>query len=350
MGIYPMILFCGALAIERGSSRLISLMLPAAVVVITVLLVQPNGVFQPAYFRLVLHQIMHPVVTCPPETQQFDGACLQPHDAELFSVVSLYLGRHAAPGDTIAVFPYETAFGLTSRHQVAGGVLQSYLVNGDYLTRLELAGLRRARPSVGLYLPDGYISAPLDYVPNFTRSADLWFYLLRHYRAESSPAQGVLGLVRDDGRNERLIATEEQIADPVGPAPIKKRSTAIVLADLRWPVAGADFLKLRLRVAYPAWWQLRKPSELTLFMSFHDGSERWIRLVVPPNRLSDIWVYAWDDKGLENYFAADESQWRPTRNVPPTSLRLLITPYDWISVVPSSVSIQSVQAVRLGMR
>ena len=51
--------------------------------------------------------------------------------------------EQARPDAKIAVLSYETAVGLLSRHQVAGGVMQSYLVNGDYLTSLEVQGLER---------------------------------------------------------------------------------------------------------------------------------------------------------------------------------------------------------------
>ena len=147
----------------------------------------------------------------------------------------------------------------------------------------------------------------MDFVPSFTRSPDVWFYLVRHYRSEGSPAAGVLGLVRDDSRDARLTLAGQTIANPPPPQPITKRSTSLDLGEIRWPSAGADFVKLRLRVEYPPWWKLRKPSQLTLQMSFADGSEKSSRFVIEPNRTSDVWVYPWDDKEMGRYFAIDES-------------------------------------------
>ena len=85
-------------------------------------------------------------------------------------------------------------------------------------------------------------------------------------------------------------------------------------------------------------------------MSFADGSDKSIEFVVEPNRRTDIWVYPWDDYQMGNYFLADESDWRPQDQPAIIGLKLFITPFDWISVVPQSLSVQQVDAVRASIK
>lgn len=351
IAIYPMLFLCGAIAIDEARpAPLLSVGCPLVTLIATLALAHPYPMFLPASVAAQIRNIAHPTLQCPAGMQEFDRACLSAKDAELVRSVSAYVSANTTPNSSIAVFPYETAFGLTSRHQVAGGVLQSYLGNGEYLTRVELEGLQHAKPPLALYFPDGVISLGLDFVPNFTRSPDVWFYLLRHYRSEGSPTAGVLGLARDDGRDARLALSSEAIANPLPPQAITKRSTSVDLGAIRWPGAGADFVKLRLRLDYPLWWKLRKPSQLSLQMSFADGSEKSSRFVIEPNCASDIWLYPWDDKEMGRYFAQDESQWRLNGRPALVGLELRITPFDWISVRPSSVRIESVEGVRVGLQ
>lgn len=351
MGIYPMIFFCGAIAIDRRQSpRPWSFLLPLAAVGMTLILAHPSAMFAPHSIATRARQIAHPVLACPAGFQQFDRACFPASDAELLTSVASYIRSNTTPQEEIAVFPYETAFGLASRRQVAGGVLQSYLVNGPYLTDLELEALQRSAPPFALYFPDGLISVAVDSVPNFTRSPQLWFYFLRHYRAVASPLPGAVGLQRDDTRNARLNFAEETIANPTPPVSIGKRATVLNLGPIRWPIAGADFLKLRLRLDYPAWWRVRKPSCLTLQMLFADGSQKSIQFVIAPNRSADVWVYPWDDTQMGDYFQQSEAE-RPGQSHPAlVGMNLLITPFDWISVVPNNVTIESIEVVRCSMK
>jgi hypothetical protein len=349
-GIATMLALCGAIALDNTGSRWLDIVLPVAVTVATLVLAQPSPRFLPRDVPLHFRQIQHPVLSCPQELQRYDGACISPSDAQSLKSISAYTDSHTRPGELIAIFPFETALGLASRRQVAGGVLQSYLVNGPYLTRLELSSLRQSSPRFALYLPDGGWSFALDGVPNFTRSPDVWFYLLRHYRAEGSPAPGVLGLVRDDSRDLGLSITEQKIAEPVGKIRIAKRKTSVDLGAIHWPAAGADFLKLRLQVNYPPWWRLRKPSCLTLQMSFANGSEKSMQFVVEPNHATDVWVYPWNDQEMGHYFSANEADWPREGRSALTRLDLLITPFDWISVAPGSVNVEGVAAVRLDLK
>ncbi len=351
IGIAPMLVFCGAIALEELDARLwLQMAVPAVLLLGTVLLARPQVQFLPRNIQSRLHQFASPVVTCPAGLQEFDHACLTPDQLRFFSTVSAYVGAHTTPGAPIVVFPYETAFGLISGREVAGGVLQSYLVNGDYLTHLAIAGLQKARPPLGLYFPDGALSVPIDSIPNFTRSPGLWFYLFEHYRGDLSPFPGAIGLFADDTRAAHLTLTEEPIARPLGQVRITRRSTSLELGPVHWPDAGVDFIKLRLRVRYPPWWLLRKPSKLALNVSFDDGSEQATEFLVPPNRTTDVWFYPWDGRELANYFSPDSTQWRLPRRPVPTRLTLRVNPFDWVSVIPSSVEIQAAEAVRLDMR
>ncbi len=119
---------------------------------------------------------------------------------------------------------------------------------------------------------------------------------------------------------------------------------------MRWPSDGADFLKLQLWIDYPIWWRVRKPSCLTLEMFFADGSRKPIQLRSPPNQATDIWVYPWEEKDMMSYFSPDLGQWRKPNRPALTGLRLLVTPFDWISVVPNSVSVKSIEAIQVGLR
>ncbi len=350
LAIFPMVFLSGTILVGgRPSAPLISGILVGIAAVGTLLLVHPDPAFTPSSLQAKWREIQNPTVVCPDGFRALDQACFRTADSQLLSSVSAYVDQHTGRGTPILVFPYETAFGLTSRRVVAGGVMQSYLVSGEYLSNLELAGLRRSDPPFGLYFPDGVLSQGVDGIPNFTRSPELWFYLLRHYRLAGSPANGVLGLERDETRDSRLIFNQEKLGNASGEIPITHRNSAVDLGPIQWPPAGADFLQLRLRVTYSAWWRIRKPSQVSLQITFADGSQRRLPFLVEPNRTSEVWLYPWDEAGMGSYFAADESQWRPASRPAIVGLKLLITRLDWISVVPRRVSIESVTAVRVSM-
>ena len=351
IGSYAMVFLGGAILLDDfGGPRWPSAALPIGVIAATVVLVPAIPVFRPGSVSTLLRQVAHPVLSCAAGLQEFDRACFSPADALLLRSVSGFVDSHTAAGSPIAVFPYQTAFGLASRRQVAGGVLQDYLVNGGYLTQLEIAGLQKTDPPLALYFPDTPSSPSLDWVPSFTRSPDVWFYFFRHYGAIGVPATGVVGLARDDSRDSRMRFSSESIRESLTAVAINKRSTTIDLGQVRWPAEGSDFLKLRLRVDYPIWWGVRKPSCLTLLMSFADGSQKPIQFVLQPGRATDIWVYPWAEADMAEYFSADQAQWR-TKNRPAlTGLQLLVTPFDWISVVPNGVAVESIEAVQVDLQ
>ncbi len=79
---------------------------------------------------------------------------------------------------------------------------------------------RSAPAPAGLYLPDADmrdlseadlvhwrnldLSLPVDGTYNFTRTPELWFWMLQHYRSEGQVSAGVFGLLRDDSRATRI--------------------------------------------------------------------------------------------------------------------------------------------------
>jgi hypothetical protein len=347
VGTYAMVFLCGAIALEEFDwYPWVGLGLPVLVVAATIALAQPFPVFLPGSIAGQVRQMLHPPTSCPEGTEQFDRACFPPKDARFLTDTSEFVTLHAAPGSRIAVFRYQTALGIASRHQVAGGVMQGYLVNGEYLTWLHLRGLESANPHFGLYFKEGPAGG-VDAVPDLTRSPGVWFYYLRHYNALWFSDDRIQGLLRDDGRDSRIQFADQPIV-AAGPSfrPQRRRST-LDLGPVQWPSDGADFIKLRIRVDYPLWWRMRKPSCLTLDMTFADGKHKLVRFVVPPGRATDVWVYPWDDADMGRYFWAHQSDWPARNRVALAKLQLLVTPFDWISVVPDKVTIESVEAVQL---
>ena len=350
IGLYPMVFLCGGILLAAQSSNWRSALALGIAVAGTVALIWSYRGLLPGKDLWPSRQLPRPLWTCPAGYQEVDRACFRADTAQLLTTVSTYIDQKSKSDDSLAVFPYQNVFGATSRRTVAGGVLQAYLVNGSYLTDLDISGLEMARPPLALYFPDGLYSKVLDGIPSFTRSPGLWFYLLRHYSLDARPVPGVLGLVRDDNRDEQMALIDDEITGSLGTIPVNRRSTTIDLGPVRWPAGGIDFLKLPFRIEYPWWWRSRKPSALSLQMSFADGSQKMIQFAAEPGRDCEIWVYPWEATDLGNFFAADESQWRNGTRPALTRLQLFVTPFDWISVAPRSITVGSVQGVRLGMR
>ena len=116
-----------------------------------------------------------------------------------------YLQQHSTARDSVVVFPYQYIFGIASGRSVAGGVLQSFLASGPYLSQFDIAGYRHSDAPAGLYFPDGELSIAIDEVPNFTRTPDVWFWLNRHYRSDQELWPGMFGLLQDDSRSGRIL-------------------------------------------------------------------------------------------------------------------------------------------------
>lgn len=286
---------------------------------------------------------------CPRGFREFDRVCYPEEFTRILQTTSTYLQQSSGPNDFIVIFPYQTIFGIASRRSVAGGVMQTYLVSGPYLSQVDIAGLERAAAPAGLFFPDGDQSRLIDGVPNFTRSPEVWLWMFRHYRAEQEPVPGILGLRRDDSRAPRVTSDSRPLNATLQNYPVRKRSSVLDLGQIAWPSDGADFVRLRMKVDYSLWWKLRKPARLVLEIEHADGSHDRKPFLVEPNVSSEVWFYPWDDSELAAYFDSEEAHWRTGSRPAVTRLRLLVMPFDWVSVQPDAVELQSVDAVKFSL-
>jgi hypothetical protein len=159
---------------------------------------------------------------------------------------------------------------------------------------------------------------------------------------------GVVALERDDSRADRIAMQAQPMGLSQQTYAIAERESVTNIGTPNWP-SGYDFVRLRLKVHYPLWWQLRKPERLQLEITRADGSRDLQWMVLPPNTSTEIWFYPWDAPDLAAYFDADPSQWRPRSRPSIVGLRLIATPLDWVSQRPEAISIESADAVRLVM-
>ena len=273
-------------------------------------------------------------------------------------IIARHVQRVSGSQDSLVIFPYETIFGIASRRNVAGGVMQSYLVSGQYLSQLEISGLERASAPVGLYLPDADpnlgtdrdASFAIDGVSNFTRSPEVWFWILRHYRSEQQTLPGIFQLRRDDSRASQIAMQAQSLNIAARSFPIGTRSSVLDLGDPGWSGADGDFLRLRLTVRYNFWWKLRKPERLQLEITRADGTQRFEVVYRGTERSIGDLVFPWSEGDLASYFDADETHWRSNPRPTITRLRLSVTPFDWVSQQPYSIVVDSIDVVRLTMR
>jgi hypothetical protein len=359
---FAMVFLTGTILLSFESPQRSAL---AIVVAIACSMLFARPAFRPSAVLGLGAQVRHPLTECPPGFREFDRGCFAPEFAGMLQSASGYLSQHSGPQDQIVVFPYQTKFGIVSHRDVAGGLMQAYTASGPYLSQLEIAGLERAAAPAGLYLPDADmaylsdrdlihwrnldLSLPVDGVYNLTRTPEVWFWMLRHYRAEQQFSTGVFGLQRDDSRAARISMQPLPLVVPAQSYPIRDRSSVVDLGDPAWPIDGADFLRLRLTVRYDFWWKLRKPERMQLEITRADGSSELRWFILPPNISTDLWFYPWSPPELVHYLDADESHWRTTPRWAITRLRILATPLDWVSVAPDSIVVEAADAVRLGL-
>src|SRR5271157_2622455 len=320
--------------------------------------------FRPSTVIRLVAQVWHPLAECPAGFREFDRSCFAPEFAAMLQSASSYLGQHSGPQDHIVVFPYQTKFGIVSRRDVAGGLMQAYTASGPYLSQLEIAGLERTPSPAGLYLPDADmrdlsdadlvhwrnldLSLPVDGTYSFTRTPEVWFWMLQHYRAEQQLSPGVFGLQRDDSRASRISMQPQTLGLAAQTYTIRERISVVDLGVPDWP-PGADFLRVRLTVRYGFWWKLRKPERMQVEITRADGSSELRWFVLQPNVSTEVWFYPWSPPELIHYLDADESHWRITRRPAITRLRLWATPLDWISATPGEIVVEAADAVRLEM-
>ncbi len=294
-------------------------------------------------------QLQDPLTQCPLGFREYDRVCYPAELTRVLGTAASYLQERSGPGDYMAVFPYQTIFGIASGRSSAGGIMQSYLVSGQYLSRLDIAGLERVAAPAGLYLPDGRYSGPVDYVSNFTRSPEVWLWMFRHYRNEQEVFPGIFGLQRDDSRAAHIGMQLQPLNIAARGYPILTRRAMVDLSDPGWPNSGADFLRLRLTVHYSLWWKLRKPALVMLEIERADSSLDRRPFVLEPNVTSELWFYPWDEAELARYFEPDENHWHTDDRPAITHLRLLVMPFDWVSIQPYMIEVESADAVRMWM-
>ncbi len=346
--IFPMIVFASTILFSFSSAS-ISVGAAAAVVACSFLFAQPAAVFWPSMIRFRLGQMQHPLVSCPNGFQQFDRACFPMQFTGMLQSVSGYIQQHSGPQDSVVIFPYQYMLGMASGRNVASGVMQANLASGPYLSQVAIEGMEKAPAPVGLYFPDGNLSLPIDEVPNFTRTPDLWFWTFRHFRSQEEIVPGVFGLVRDDSRTTRVSMQSQPLLVAARNYAIQEPSSELDLGNPVWPVDGADFLRLRVNVHYGFMLKFRKPERLQLEITRADGSRDLKSFVVEPNVPSDVWFYPWADSDLSGYFGGEEAQWRSGPRPSISHLRILLTPVDWVSEQPDSIVIESADAVKFGM-
>jgi hypothetical protein len=346
--LYPMMFFAGAVLFSLPS-RFFSVFAALTAISCSLPFGQPVAIFQPSGFRYRLAQMRNPLLECPSGFQEFSGVCYPTAFAALLQTGINYLQQHSAQRDSVVIFPYQYIFGIASDRNVAGGVLQSFLASGPYLSQFDIAGYERAAAPAGLYFPDGDRSITIDDVPNFTRTPNVWFWINRHYRSEAELTSAVFGLLKDDSRAQRISLQLLPLVVAAQSHPTRKRSSVVDLGDPAWPVDGADFLRLRLTVRYGPQWKLRKPERLQLEISRNDGSRDLQAFVVEPNLSAEVWFFPWKQADLARYFDAGESGWRSGPRPAITHLRLLVTPLDWVSQQPESIVIESAEAVRMSL-
>ena len=368
-GSFAMLLLTGTVLFSFRSVGTSSV---AVLLAIVCSMLSSHRVFGPTSVLRQVQQLRQPPTQCPAGLREFDHGCFVPEFTAMLQSATNYLGRHSGPQDHIVVFPYQTLFGIASRRSVAGGLMQPYTASGPYLSHLEIAGLESAPAPAGVYVNDlewvvraGHgelseadlarwhnlaISRPIDGTYNFTRTPELWFWMLRHYRTEGEALlPGMFGLLRDDSRAARISMQAQTLGLAAQTFPIRQRSSIIDLGVPDWP-PGADFLRLRLTVRYGFWWKLRKPENMQVEITRADGSTELRWFVVQPNVSSEIWLYPWHPADLANYLDADESHWRTTPRPAITRLRIVATPLDWVSVTPDAIVLEAAESVRIEMR
>ncbi len=355
-GVYPLVFF-SAVVLFSFPSKLMSLAAAITAVAASFVLSRPLPEFQPEGIRFRFASAVHPLTTCPTGYRAIDHACFPEAFANNIDTTVSYLKQHSGDNDAVLIYPYQYMFAVAARRDVASGVEQSFLSAGSYLSKFDITGMQRARAPVGLYFRDAVpreyrdflLSLPIDEVSNFTRTSDVWFYVFRNYRLEQPLLPGVSGLEHDDSRPSRISSQEYSLALPARSYALDAPTATIPLGAPNWPSAGADFLRLRLRVNYNPLWKLRKPERLQLEITRADGTRSLRTFVVEPGVSSEVWFYPWDEADLTHYFEGDESAWRVGARPAITNLRLLMSPLDWFSQPATSVTLESADAVRFGL-
>ena len=122
-----------------------------------------------------------------------------------------------------------------------------------------------------------------------------------------------------------------------------------IASSLQCP-ADTDFLRLRVSVQYPLWWQLTKPSFTFVEIGREDGTYTSFPILINPNQLNEVWVYPWENRQLTNYLAPSVDGWRIGDRAPITTVWLRFKAMDFFSVAPTSIRVDDLSAVTLSLR
>ena len=346
---FPMTLFVGVLlfAIRSRVTSAVCVLLFAAA---SWTLGQRNAALMPVNIvRSYAQALQPPNNECPAGRSEFSRVCFPSEFVHILQSGVGYLQQRSDPNQPVVVFPFQNLFGVASARNTAGGVLQSYLASGKYLSEVDIRGLEQQNAPAGLYFPDGTLSISVDGISNFTRSPEVWFWVQRHYQAEAEVAPGIAGLAKDNTRALKISQESQPLGLIPHTYPITKRSSLLDLGEISWPSQGADFLWLKVNVRYPMTWKLRKPQRLQMEISRSDGSRELRTFLAIPNLRSEVWIYPWDESRLTRYFESDEKKWSVVAPAI-THLRLWVTPLDWVSQVTKSLTLEDARAVRISMR
>ncbi|HEX7971545.1 MAG TPA: hypothetical protein VF501_04920 [Thiobacillus sp.] len=353
-GVFPMVFFSGVILFSF-TSKAASVAAALASVGASLYFSEPINIFQPDNIRYRFARVRHPITRCPAGTLEFEKVCYPSDFGSTLLSTTAFLQQHSSDRQPVLIYPYQFLFGVAAHRDVAGSVEQSFLANGAYLSKFELDGMKRDQAPVGLFFRDAgpreltspTLSLPIDDVSNFTRTPDVFFWIFRNYRAEQTLSPGEVGLLRDETRAAKITEHAYPLGLPLKTSAVDQPDTTIDLGAPMWP-AGADFLRLRMKVKYSALWKLRKPEALQLEITRADGSRTLRTFVIEPGVATDVWFYPWDEGDLTRYFDADESRWRDAYRPAITNLRLMVSPFDWFSQKASSVEVESADAVKFG--
>ena len=347
VALYPIIVFVLIIILGSGPVRPgPSILLPLLAIAGASVLARPSGLLSP---RLMAQNYQASRTTnCPSEGFVYlDRTCFGLPQGEIINKTTPYLQEHTQPNDSLLIYPYENESGDAARRRVAGGVLQNYLVGGQYLIHKQLQGLEKQRPAYGLYFVDNKLVWQIDGISNFSRTPEVWLYMQSHYRTQNEIVSGVLAIVRDDSRAAHICQKASALPRLRGSSRVRHDAETIDIGAVDWP-EGADFLKLKMTVGYPVTWKLRKASQLSMFLQLADGSAKQVNLVIPPNVPTEVWLYPWEETDL-SAFLSSELDWHTGKRPPVTRVQLYIKRHDWYSQLPTSVTVHEADAVRLGM-
>jgi hypothetical protein len=352
MGLFPVIFFALAVLLVTGTaSTLRDALCVFLAIGLTGMAAGPFSPFLPRNIRanvanLANHSFRAGLSAANCSGAYLDRVCFGLPEGETLALTAAYVQQHTPVSDSILIYPYENEVGVAARRMVAGAVLQNYTVAGDYLVHRQLQGLEDQRASHGLYFVDGPQVYQIDGVTNFSRTPLVWFYMQSHYRSEAEPAPGVFALVRDENRALQTRQQSTSLAGVERSVVISENPQIVDLGPVRWP-QDAEFLKLKLTMHYSALWKLRKPSQVAVELELADGSRKQTHVVIPPNNAYDVWVYPWDEKSLGMFLDPTEKNWRGNMGPSVVGVRIIVQKQDWVSVMPTSITVHGAEAVWL---